>query len=565
MNSFWKRWTGFLGKPRANISKSKPEEKRERPGEEDSFYPGTDPVRVSTPLESRGEETLRHRLAVEKAVARSAAMLVSEGEVDFNRLLGIWGKAARADRAHIVEFRDNGREVQKKFEWCADGIEPMAEPLQAIETEAFRWGRERLLGGENVVIRDLAEAPPEAHREVALAKQYGVKSFLWVPLLSRGQPLGFLEVHTTRSARYWSEEDVRLLRAVSEMLSVYIRRRRAEEALAKSEERYRTLVENQGEGVGILDAEARFAFANPAANEIFGFPPGGLAGKSLSGFTNEYNLTAIYARTKRLQAGQKSSHELDITRIDGDKRTLLITITPNLDAEGKFTGAFIIFRDITEQKQADEKIRYLSFHDALTGLYNRAFFEEELKRLDTERQLPLSLLVGDINSLKLANDAFGHRTGDKLLHQVARILVDSCRKEDIVARWGGDEFAIIFPRTSAKAVLDIHNRIKEACSQAEGYPIKPSLALGVATKTEPTQDIQDVFLEAERRMYKNKLLESECTRSFLASFMQKVLEETADETEEHILALRSLTREIGQALEQLESRLNKEQTDRGPE
>ncbi|MBM3713402.1 MAG: diguanylate cyclase, partial [Actinobacteria bacterium] len=97
-----------------------------------------------------------------------------------------------------------------------------------------------------------------------------------------------------------------------------------------------------------------------------------------------------------------------------------------------------IIKDITEKKISQERIKYLSFHDKLTGLYNRAFFEEELIRLDVKRQLPLSLVIGDVNGLKLINDAFGHEKGDELLKKISKILKDCFRAEDIIARWGGD-------------------------------------------------------------------------------------------------------------------------------
>jgi diguanylate cyclase (GGDEF)-like protein len=201
-----------------------------------------------------------------------------------------------------------------------------------------------------------------------------------------------------------------------------------------------------------------------------------------------------------------------------------------------------------ELRESEERYRYLSFHDNLTGLYNRAYFEEEITRLDSERQLPLSLIIGDINGLKLVNDAFGHQEGDKLLSKMAQILKDLCRKEDIIARWGGDEFAFILPRTNEKVAIEVCDRIKNACSRAEREPIRPSIALGVATKDKVAQDIKQVVKDAEATMYRNKLKESENVRSSIIFSLEKTLVERSYEAEEHIQRLRQMTMQFGYAI-----------------
>ena len=111
--------------------------------------------------------------------------------------------------------------------------------------------------------------------------------------------------------------------------------------------------------------------------------------------------------------------------------------------DGKPLAIMVLVIDITARKKEAERIKYLSFHDGLTGLYNRAYFEEELKRLDTPRQLPLSFIIGDLNSLKLVNDSYGHRFGDAMIIRAAKIIKKYCRDEDVIARWGGDEFVIL--------------------------------------------------------------------------------------------------------------------------
>ena len=103
-----------------------------------------------------------------------------------------------------------------------------------------------------------------------------------------------------------------------------------------------------------------------------------------------------------------------------------------------------MFRRI-EAKEA--QIKFLSYRDSLTGLYNRTFFEEELKRLDTESQLPLTFIIGDLDGLKLINDVFGHQAGDQALVKMAETISVSCRGSDVISRWGGDEFVILLPKT----------------------------------------------------------------------------------------------------------------------
>jgi diguanylate cyclase (GGDEF)-like protein/PAS domain S-box-containing protein len=159
-----------------------------------------------------------------------------------------------------------------------------------------------------------------------------------------------------------------------------------------------------------------------------------------------------------------------------------------------------------ERKRTEERIRYLSFHDALTGLYNRAYFEEELKRYNFSRYYPLSVIMIDINGLKIVNDSFGHDQGDKLLQHFASLLGSISRKGDVVARLGGDEFVILLPSTTAKQVHDFHKRIKKICEEDNIKPIylRPSIALGCVTQKGEYQNTETLLKEADKRMYQDK-------------------------------------------------------------
>ena len=207
--------------------------------------------------------------------------------------------------------------------------------------------------------------------------------------------------------------------------------------------------------------------------------------------------------------------------------------------------------------KAEERMRYLSWHDALTGLYNRHFLEAEMQRLDTERQLPISIIMADLNGLKLVNDTYGHSTGDLMLHRAADILKDNFRTEDIIARWGGDEIVICLPQTDDKTAQAILPRIKKQCSKAYIEDIPISMALGLAVKGDPGKNIFTVFKEAEDNMYKNKLTESRSGKSSTVKALLKTLADKSFETEVHAQRMQKTALVIGENLGLVDSELRR--------
>ncbi|RKO67985.1 HD domain-containing phosphohydrolase [Desulfofundulus salinus] len=200
------------------------------------------------------------------------------------------------------------------------------------------------------------------------------------------------------------------------------------------------------------------------------------------------------------------------------------------------------------RKKFEEKILFLSYHDQLTGLYNRRFMEEEIKRLDTPRQLPVLFIIGDLNGLKLTNDVFGYEAGDLLLKKAAEVIKKCCRREDIIARWGGDEFVILLPRTGMKAAEEIVRRIKDRCTLDSDGPIQLSIALGYAAKIRAEENIWQVLKEAEEWMYRHKLLQGKSYRNAVISSLKATLFEKSMETEEHAERLKEISIKIAKEL-----------------
>ncbi len=147
--------------------------------------------------------------------------------------------------------------------------------------------------------------------------------------------------------------------------------------------------------------------------------------------------------------------------------------------EQTFGRVLLSILDMTARKKAEDYLRYLGTHDVLTGLYNRAFFDEERTRLERGRRYPVSVMVADLDGLKPTNDTLGHEAGDKLLRRVAEVLRSAFRAEDVVARIGGDEFAALMPATDETAAAHTMERIQTLINLNNKYYRGPALSLSV--------------------------------------------------------------------------------------
>ena len=212
-----------------------------------------------------------------------------------------------------------------------------------------------------------------------------------------------------------------------------------------------------------------------------------------------------------------------------------------------------------ERKSSEEKIKHLSFHDVLTGLYNRAYFEEELERYNFPRYYPLSIVMLDVNGLKVINDTFGHREGDRLLQHLSQTLTSVSRQGDILARIGGDEFAILLPFTTSEEAHNFCERIKEACQQDKIEPIylRLNISLGHTTQEGEYKDINSLLKAADRNMYQDKLFNSKSREKHFLEAFRIVLAERDPHTSDHAQRLQELALSLGKRVGLSEYQLGK--------
>jgi diguanylate cyclase (GGDEF)-like protein/putative nucleotidyltransferase with HDIG domain len=216
--------------------------------------------------------------------------------------------------------------------------------------------------------------------------------------------------------------------------------------------------------------------------------------------------------------------------------------------EGNVVGSVVTFTDNTERKANLAKIEYLSLHDQLTGLYNRAFFDDALVKINRKELLPVSIIVGDVNGLKLSNDIFGHTAGDRLLTDIADVLTNACRAHDIISRIGGDEYVVLLPNTTEQTAAEILERIRRQLDGKEILAGRRALALGTASKTKMEERIHDVFDLAEDRMYREKTLRRSETQRQQLEVLLRMLFEKAPSEEHHAQQVQKHATYIGELL-----------------
>ena len=306
-------------------------------------------------------------------------------------------------------------------------------------------------------------------------------------------------------------------------------RKQLETALGKEKRMFEITLISVGDGVISCDNKSRVVFLNKAAELLTEWTREEAKYQSLETvfsvideFSRKQSMNIVKDAIENANIYKKGLHTLLISKY-GIERSVEYTVAPIVEDNGIVIGSVLVFRDFSDKRREERKIEYLSYHDQLTGLYNRRFFEEELRRLDTKRNYPLALVMGDVNGLKLVNDSFGHSAGDQLLRKAADIMQIGCRSDDILARLGGDEFVIILPKTDAHGAEAVIQRIKVLLENEKVEAISLSVSFGYEVKQCVSERMQDVFKRAEDHLYRHKLYESLSMRSQTISLVLNAL------------------------------------------
>ena len=273
------------------------------------------------------------------------------------------------------------------------------------------------------------------------------------------------------------------------------------------------------DGVISLNKEGKVIFMNPLVEQMTGVCSDvgfSMYFSDLVKYKFEYNevdFTKVFINIMNKKKKYNTPSEIKLIDNDDKEYIIAFTASPIKTTEGEIDGVVIVFRDVTKEHGKIKEIEYFSYHDHLTGLYNRHYLETALTKNDYKKYLPLTIMVIDVNGLKLTNDAFGHQAGDKIIKVTSDILKEVCREKDVIARVGGDEFAIIMPNTYSEEAKKIKENIIEKSNNTKLKSGVISLAVGYAVRKHISKAISTIFKEADNQMYRYKAKSGKMMRS----------------------------------------------------
>ncbi len=505
--------------------------------------------------QKKAEEALQKQFDYENMMADISSTFV---DMPIQRIddalchaLKLCGEFFSADRSYLFRFSEGGKYFSITHEWCAEGVTSRKEKNQRFPVDKTPWWVDQLKTSDFTYIPDIESLKGEAEKDKEFFLSESIKSTINISLIKEGRTFGFFGFDKVTEKQTWTEQQIAQLKVLVGTIAAASIKHETEEALIESEERYREILATIEEAYYETDLDGNITFANEAGRLMFGdYSYEEAVGINYRKLYKDP--TAAYKTFNRVFMTGKPERGLvqEMIRKDGSTFFGEISITLKKDKRGFITGFKGIGKDVTERIQYEQRLEYLSLHDQLTGIFNRAYFEAELTRLNKSREYPIAIISADLDGLKLVNDTMGHDAGDRLLIGCVQVLQDSLRQSDILARVGGDEFSAILPRTDKTTGENIVRRIREnvAVYNRNHQDLPLGISLGVAVAEKSDHSLKELFKRADDMMYRDKLYSSSSSRSRIVQSLLAALAERDYITEGHARRLEHLCRAVGEKI-----------------
>lgn len=277
----------------------------------------------------------------------------------------------------------------------------------------------------------------------------------------------------------------------------------------EAEMKFHSIFDQAKIGIGYANLTGNFMDMNQMFSDMLGFTRDELKQMTMMDLIIQGDARDEMALMNKLKLGVIPNFTLDKRFAKKDKSLFWVNMTASLVEfeKGKENYIMCAIVDINERKTAEEFMLYLTTHDQQTGLNNRRYYEEKLNELDIEDKLPLSIVLININGLKIINDAFGFKTGDILIKKVAAIIKQKCANSSIQARISGSEFVIVSTNTNKENTADLVQELRKSFLAESVENIQLATSAGYAIKTNAKEDIIDIYKLAEDRLSKENLID----------------------------------------------------------
>jgi len=299
---------------------------------------------------------------------------------------------------------------------------------------------------------------------------------------------------------------------------------------------------------------------NPSATVFYGYDKQELIHMNIAQLSE---LPEVQLRSIRKSLLEKQMHQVSMTHVMKNKEKRVVDVYASIIPYRDHKAIYGIIVDVTEREQSRARILHISYHDYLTDLYNRRYFEEQFDLLNAQTEEPLSIIMGDVNGLKLVNDSLGHHVGDSLLIEASKLLLSHVDQQTIVARVGGDEFALLMKGKTEEQVkllmaqLEEHNKSTIVNS---GTQVLLSIAYGYAIQKQPHESLQSLMKEAEGFLYASKYYDDSSIKGKTVSIIMNTLFEKSEREKMHSQRVGTLASALAEKMNLSSQEINKVRT-----
>lgn len=484
------------------------------------------------------EIALQKRMKLEMAIAAVSKIFISQDKANINEVLKIIGETVLVNRAYVFKLKENGEKMDNLYEWCSSNTEAQINLLQDLESEIFPWWIEQLQDGNNIVFSDIENLPSGANEEKNILREQDIKSIFVAPILStNGNLMGFVGFDDTDKHREWADEESKVLRVIAEMIGIHWHRISSENQLRDSLENTLSMINNH-EAVMLLiePLSGKIIEANCSATSFYGYTREELLGMKIQDINALDDNELAGLQIKILEKGQK--YFTFPHRLKNGEIRIVDVYSSLIDYAGEKVLFSIIF-DVTKRERVAKENEYLAYHDYLTGIYNRRYFEEMFYRLHNNENQTLAIIIGDINGLKLVNDSFGFLVGDELIKETVREIRLLIHRDDILVRISGGQFAILIKDAKLEYVSRLTNILEDklekfvVLSNNDNFEVYLSASFGYGIQKGDKESLSDLYEDAEAILYNRKYFNTNSSRSNMINGMMSTLFQKSEREQQH--------------------------------